>query len=265
MLQEIGHRAELNLVSSRTGLFFRRPATPAAVSSLNANLCRGVFVNLCRKFLILGLVLALMFGVSCSSGESPFENQAGNVPVGDGGAVTPDTAGTVPHDSSGAVPPDTADTLPPDSSDALPTDTVGTVPADTTSAGPTWESQLLACEPQRHDVAVAIIGPAGGQIVVGNHKLTVMPLALSQEVAIRMEQVDGTVNSVRLSPEGLQFAVPSILSLSYKNCPNIRHPKRIVYIDESLSILEILPSLDFNNASQVKGLINHFSRYAVAY
>ena len=65
--------------------------------------------------------------------------------------------------------------------------------------------------------------------------------------------------------EGLHFAIPAILSLSYKNCPNIWHTKRIVYTDESLNILEVLPSLDFNRASQVKGLIEHFSRYAVAY
>jgi hypothetical protein len=111
-----------------------------------------------------------------------------------------------------------------------------------------------------------IIGPAGGQIQLSSgHKLTVPPGALSQDVTIVMEQVQGSVNSVRFSPEGLRFATPAVLSLSYKNCPVSWHYKRIAYVDESLKVLEVPLSLDFNKASQVKGLIFHFSRYAVAY
>jgi hypothetical protein len=59
--------------------------------------------------------------------------------------------------------------------------------------------------------------------------------------------------------------VPAVLTLSYKNCSNVRHWKSIVYTDEMLNILEPTLSLDFSNSSQVKGLIFHFSRYAVAY
>jgi hypothetical protein len=100
---------------------------------------------------------------------------------------------------------------------------------------------------------------------VGAHSLKILENALSENVTITAEQIEGEVNSVRFSPEGLHFAVPAVLTLSYRNCPDVRHTKRIVYTDESLTILEWLVSLDFNRSSQVKGLINHFSRYAVAY
>lgn len=196
-----------------------------------------------RIFLILGLVLALG-GVSCTAGELPMETRVGGVPV-DGEAV--------PTDSSGAAPTDTV-TVPVDTTEATPVDPSSTSDVD-----------LLACEPQRYAADMKVIGPAGGQLLVGNHKLTILPNALSKDVPIVMEQIEGTVNSVRFSPEGLQFAYPAILSLSYKNCPTSWHHKRIVYTDESLAILEVMPSLDFNKASQVKGLINHFSRYAIAF
>jgi hypothetical protein len=41
--------------------------------------------------------------------------------------------------------------------------------------------------------------------------------------------------------------------------------KRVVYTDETLNILELTPSLDIISSSRVRGLITHFSRYAVAY
>jgi hypothetical protein len=218
-------------------------------------------VNRHRKLLVLGLALALTVGVSCTSVEFPLENQIGDLPTGDGGAVPTDTTGVEPTDTTGVEPTDTTGTVPIDTTEAVPTDTTAVVPTDTNPS----EVNLLACEPQQYAADVRVIGPAGGQLLVGNHKLTIPAGALSQEVAIVMEQIEGTVNSVRLSPEGLHFAIPAILSLSYKNCPTNWHYKRIVYTDESLNILELLLSLDFNKASQVKGLIYHFSRYAVAY
>lgn len=205
-----------------------------------------------RQLLVLGLVLA-MIGVSCTSGEVPFENQAG-VPTGDGGAV--------PTDTTGAEPTDTIGTEPTDSTGAEPTDTTGTVP---TGDGGPGQVGLLACEPQPYAAQTHVIGPLGGQINVGNHNLKILPLALSQDVAITVEQIEGSARSVRLSPEGLEFAIPATLTLSYLGCENVLHPKRIVYTDELLNILEWLVSLDLNSSSQVQTLLNHFSRYAVAF
>jgi hypothetical protein len=151
---------------------------------------------------------------------------------------------------------------PPDSGSGTPPDSAGT-PAD--SGGIPEKSNLLFCQLQEYAVATAVIGPAGGQINVGNQSLIIPPNALSADVSITAEQVEGSVTSVRLSPEGLQFAVPAELLLSYSGCANVQRPKRVVYTDETLNILELTPSLDVISNSRVRGLINHFSRYAVAY
>jgi hypothetical protein len=41
--------------------------------------------------------------------------------------------------------------------------------------------------------------------------------------------------------------------------------KRVVYTDELLKILQLLPSKDATRSRTVTGKIDHFSRYAVAY
>ena len=84
-------------------------------------------------------------------------------------------------------------------------------------------------------------------------------------MTIRAEQVSGNTNSVRFSPEGLQFARPATLELSYRNCSVLMVLKRVVYTDEKLRILDLIPSLDLLNLNTVRGSIKHFSRYAVAW
>lgn len=202
-------------------------------------------MNRHRSFLVLGLTFALMAGVSCTSGNLPlFTENVAEVPIENGATLPSGDEETTPDGEDGATP-------------------IGDVDDGETLPGE--QSSLLVCEAQPYAAESKVIGPDGGQLMVGNHKLTILSGALSTEVAITMEQIEGTVNSVRFSPEGLQFAVPAILSLSYKNCPPVWHSKRIVYTDESLTILDVMPSLDVNRASQVRGLIDHFSRYAVAY
>ena len=124
---------------------------------------------------------------------------------------------------------------------------------------------VLTCEPYEYATSTAVIGPLGGQVTVGSHTLKISAGALLQNVTITAEQVVDTVASVRLSPEGLIFAVPAELTLSYANCANVESAKRVVYTDELLNILEPTLSEDFSSLSQVRALILHFSRYAVAY
>ena len=89
--------------------------------------------------------------------------------------------------------------------------------------------------------------------------------ALTKDMTIRAEQVTYRVNSVRFSPEGLKFAKPAKLTLSYANCSPLLLLKRVVYTDELLRILELIPSLDNLKNKTVTGEIRHFSRYAVAW
>ncbi|MEO7987583.1 MAG: hypothetical protein ABI766_13715 [Gemmatimonadales bacterium] len=93
---------------------------------------------------------------------------------------------------------------------------------------------LLSCSTQPYAVATKSIGRQGGVIVVGTHKLTIPAGALSRTVTIKAEQVPGNVNSVRFSPEGLQFSKTASLELSYRNCsPLLGILKRVAYTDES--------------------------------
>jgi hypothetical protein len=210
-----------------------------------------------RNLRIFGLALALLVGVSCTAGETPLGT--------DSGADTPPVAGgtpsTTPPDSSTVTPPDSGTVTPPDST-VPPSDS--TVPPSDSGSTPD-KTMLLLCQVQEYAVTSSVIGPQGGQINVGNQILRIAPNALLQDVTITAEQIEGPVSSVRLSPEGLQFAVPAELTLTYQHCANVKNSKRVVYTDETLNILELTPSLDLTGNSQVRGLINHFSRYAVAY
>ena len=125
--------------------------------------------------------------------------------------------------------------------------------------------RLLSCSPQPYVSVTKVVGPAGGTIVVGTHRLVIPSDALAGNYTIRAEQVTGRVNSVRFSPEGLKFARPAKLTLSYGNCSPLMLLKRVVYTNELLRILELIPSLDDLRGKTVTGDIRHFSRYAVAW
>jgi hypothetical protein len=125
--------------------------------------------------------------------------------------------------------------------------------------------ELLACEAQPYAVAEKTVGPDGGSLTIGRHKLEIPRGALASTVRITGEQISDTANSVRLSPEGLRFAKPARLILSYRNCASVGPLKRVVYTSELLKILELPPSEDYPEYEYVTGAIDHFSRYAVAY
>jgi hypothetical protein len=124
---------------------------------------------------------------------------------------------------------------------------------------------LLGCSPQPYATRTQVVGIYGGTILVGTHKLVIPAGALTRNYTIRAEQITYRVNSVRLSPEGLKFAKPAKLTLSYSNCSPLLLLKRVVYTDELLRILELIPSLDDLRTKTVTGDIRHFSRYAVAW
>jgi hypothetical protein len=113
------------------------------------------------------------------------------------------------------------------------------------------------------------VGPAGGTLTVGPHRLTIPPGALSAPVLITAEAPSDTVNSVRLKPEGLTFAPgrPAQLTLSYANCSLLAQllPGHIAYTTDLLQILSYLPAIDDLLSKTVTGSLPHFSRYAIAW
>lgn len=125
---------------------------------------------------------------------------------------------------------------------------------------------LLVCRPEPSAVTERTIGPNGGTIGVGRHTLVIPRGALSSNVRIRAEAPRDSVASIRLQPEGLQFAKKATLTLSYSKCSSTgRRVKRVVYTTDNLEILSLLISRDNLFRDEVTAELDHFSRYAVAW
>jgi hypothetical protein len=210
-------------------------------------------MNLQRRFRILGLTLLLLAGVSCS--------------VSDGVTGIPDSQ---PAQSAPLLLDDLGDVL--DGVDDLVDGTLDGLASDGLggalggAVGGLLEiTDLLTCSEQKYVSTTKTIGPKGGRIKVGDHELVIPEGALSRKVKIKAEQMRGSTNSVRFSPEGLRFEKPADLTMSYRNCLVVLLPKSIVYTTEKFKILEVLRSLDLFRRKQVTAPIDHFSRYAIAY
>jgi hypothetical protein len=195
-----------------------------------------------RRFFSLGLALALTAGVSCTAADGPTGPQVPeqseqsslllNNLLGDGLLSGDGLVGDV---VDGAV---------------------GTILGVT---------DLLVCSSQPYEVEKKTIGSDGGTIKIGSHTLVIPRGALTKKTTITAEQIPGRTNSLRFSPEGLQFQKSAALTMSYKNCLVVLVKKSIVYTDEKLKVLEVLRSLDLFGKKTVTAPIDHFSRYAVAY
>jgi hypothetical protein len=126
---------------------------------------------------------------------------------------------------------------------------------------------LVSCTPLSYDSVTQTIGPAGGTIVVGPHVLSIPAGALADTVTITAVAPADTVRRVQFRPEGLTFATPASLQMSYADCSLLGGtlPKQIAYTDDALNILEYLLSVDHLWTHTVTGKLHHFSSYAVAW
>jgi len=136
------------------------------------------------------------------------------------------------------------------------------------TVGTLLDRTLLSCTQLAASTDSAVVGPEGGTLVVGPHKLEFPAGAVSEPTRITMSVVQSGVNAVELAPHGLTFprdARPT-LSLGYANCDrSILLSKRVVYTDGTFRLLELLPSLDLKSDRRVSAPLDHFSRYAVSY
>jgi hypothetical protein len=192
-----------------------------------------------RRLFSLGLTFVLLASVSCTTSEGP---------MGVSGAEVEQQPSHLLGDVLG-------DGLLGGVGDVVD-GTVGTVLGVT---------DLLVCSSQPYDIERKTVGPDGATINVGSHTLVIPRGALKKKTAITAEQIPGRNNSVRFSPEGLEFQKPASLTMSYKNCLLVLFKKHIVYTDEKLNILEVLKSFDLFGKRTVTAPIDHFSRYVVAY
>jgi len=198
-------------------------------------------MSVLRRFSSVGLVLLLLAGVSCTTGDTTLTE----APVAGDQQAAP-SFGLIGDLTGGLT----------STVDGLTTTVVGTLGSVT---------DLLLCSQQPYASDTETIGPNGGTLRVGAHTLVIPNGALSSKVTITGEQISGSVNSVRFSPEGLHFNQPAQLTMSYENCALVLVQKKIVYTDEKLKILQVLGSLDLFKKKTVSAPIDHFSRYAVAY
>jgi hypothetical protein len=126
---------------------------------------------------------------------------------------------------------------------------------------------LLPCPGTPEAEAQGEIGPEGGSLKIGPHRLVVPPGALDSVVLISAVAAADSVVSVQFAPEGLTFSRPAHLTLSYGACPVVSPllPKSVVSTTDALELLELLLSSDDVLHEKVSADLDHFSRYAVAW
>jgi len=126
---------------------------------------------------------------------------------------------------------------------------------------------LVRCTPFSPESVSQTIGPLGGALAVGPHRLFIPPGALDAPVEITAIAPADTVNRIQFEPQGLTFNQPALLTMSYANCGALASlvPKRIAYTSDALAILELLPTVDVLATRTVTGPLQHFSDYAIAW
>lgn len=229
------------------------------------------------------LLIACTLTIASCAGDGPAD-PLGNPPVSGNGNPPADTTGA-PSDTTG-TPPDT--TAAPPSDDSLlvllhseqariAAARVASV-AVHDSLGLVWEatkllpfpilpSPLLLCQPLDYDGATAIIGPEGGELRFGPHRLTIPSGALPYRTVVTAEAPTSLMVEADFSPHGLQFQKAVELRLDYDHCtqPLLPGAFRVVYLDDLLRILETPPSEDYRSSRWIRTWLGHFSKYAVAY
>ena len=124
---------------------------------------------------------------------------------------------------------------------------------------------LVSCNVRNTHTASAEIGPMGGILWIGPHRLVVPPYALRERVRISAVAPKGQYVQIQFEPEGLQFRKPTLLSMSYSEC-SLLSPLRlkIVYVNDRLEILEVLPTVTSILTRTANAPVDHFSRYMLA-
>lgn len=124
---------------------------------------------------------------------------------------------------------------------------------------------LVACNVTTTHTASQVIGPDGGLLRVGRHQLYVPPRALKQNVRISAVAPKGSYVQIHFEPQGLKFERKTALTMSYADC-SVLSPLRlkIVYVNDNLEILEVLPTVTSVLTRSATAPVDHFSRYMLA-
>jgi hypothetical protein len=120
----------------------------------------------------------------------------------------------------------------------------------------------LNCTPRLSAEGSALIGPAGGVLRIGTHRLIVPAGALAEKVLISGTVPAGKPLEIDLQPHGLQFRKAAGLILSTASCTDV---PAIVYLIDQYTTSEPIPAFYSNWWKAIASPIWHFSGYAVAF
>lgn len=127
---------------------------------------------------------------------------------------------------------------------------------------PPSSTLFLSCVPSEYAAATRVVGPEGGEIVFGAHRLAIPRGALTRPTVITAEAPASDIASVKLSPHGLRFAKSPVLTIDYGHCTvPVPSSETAVYFDDD-KILE-WPTTTIRGTSALVQ-IWHFSRYGMA-
>jgi hypothetical protein len=124
---------------------------------------------------------------------------------------------------------------------------------------------LVSCNVKQTYSASQVIGPNGGVLKIGPHQLYVPPKALKQNVRISAVAPQGKYVQIKFEPQDLKFQRKTALTMSYAECSLLSPLKlKIVYADDNLEILEVLPTVVSVLTRTATAPVDHFSRYMLA-
>jgi hypothetical protein len=133
------------------------------------------------------------------------------------------------------------------------------------SASSGHQPQVAHCHIPYDIYKVVRVGPRGGKLDLGDNNTIVFPPgAILVDTTITAHVPAGDSARVQFTPEGLQFAVPAVVTLNYSACITPSANLAVVYLKAD-TIAEVEPSVSNPQTRTVKATINHFSSYAVAY
>jgi len=104
------------------------------------------------------------------------------------------------------------------------------------------------------------VGPDGGELDIGPHRLIIPPGALATPTQISGSIDAGPTVVIHFEPTGLQFKKPAGLIFDASSCTDVPNA---LYLDEIGDELEEIPAVYSNWWHTIAAPIDHFSNYAL--
>jgi hypothetical protein len=116
----------------------------------------------------------------------------------------------------------------------------------------------LACTVDAPLTGSALIGPRGGELDVGPHRLIIPPGALDSTTLVSGSVPQGSTLRIDFQPEGLHFRKPAGLILDASSCGAVPNA---LYLDEVDGLVEEIDAVYSAWWHTIAAPIDHFSGY----